>query len=455
MEESSASNSINFSIESTSTGDHSLEFDSKRNLFKWRGSFEALEEFCSKSLGLCDFVVSVSDRSKALKSKSVTVTHFTNTGTLKVQGTDSKKIIDQLASLLNVTNDDLIILTSRHNENDNGDQQETVPWGTSHHSSESKQLADMKAEINKIWKAIRGPSSETNLARENADLRSEISELKETVEFLQKQVEVITDERNSLRVALQIVTRDLSIPTNCNLDSKVSCEVLEASVAEVPSSIGNQDWQTVQKRKRSKGKKNKQSTQAGSVRQKGNTPASKLSKDQKHGVNNKPSTRSKVVVVGDSMISKLEGWKMSNADVKVKIRSFNGCTVGDLKDYIRPTIREAPSGIILNAGTNNLISNSPTEIVDCLVNICTDIEKELPETSLAISELVVRSDNQDLNAKISQVNKSLRAYCKSRNWSVISQVNVDKTCLNSRGLHLNRKGVGILASNFNTYIKSL
>ena len=58
VQESSAVNSINVAIESTSTGDHSLEFDSKRNLFKWRSSFEALEEFYSKSLGLCDFVVS-------------------------------------------------------------------------------------------------------------------------------------------------------------------------------------------------------------------------------------------------------------------------------------------------------------------------------------------------------------------------------------------------------------
>ena len=145
---------------------------------------------------------------------------------------------------------------------------------------------------------------------------------------------------------------------------------------------------------------------------------------------------------------------MSNKDTKVTVRSFPGATTKDMLDYMKPTIREAPQDIIVHVGTNDLRSKSPTEVADAIVSLCSEIDGQLPSTRISISEITSRTDCKNLNSKAQEVNKLLYSACQSRNWPIIMH-KLDDSCLNSRGLHPNKSGLSHLATNFNSYIRSI
>lgn len=51
------------------------------------------------------------------------------------------------------------------------------------------------------------------------------------------------------------------------------------------------------------------------------------------------SSKKTTMIVGDSIVAKLEGWKMSNKDNRIMVKSFSGASVDDLDDYIKPVLR--------------------------------------------------------------------------------------------------------------------
>lgn len=166
-----------------------------------------------------------------------------------------------------------------------------------------------------------------------------------------------------------------------------------------------------------------------------------------------PGKSTTTMIVGDSIVSKLEGWKMADKHNRVIINSFPGATADDMTDHIKPVIRRKPNKIILHVGTNNLEKDEVNVVTDKIVNVCQLIEQELPECEIAISELTPRNDSPALESNRKEVNKSLKAFCRTRDWSVISHNNISETGLNSRGLHLNRRGISTLARDFNTFIR--
>ena len=97
----------------------------------------------------------------------------------------------------------------------------------------------------------------------------------------------------------------------------------------------------------------------------------------------------------------------------------------------------------------------PTELAKKIINLGNIIEQDLPHTNVVISELTVRFDRDELvDSKVAKVNKELRSFCRSRSWGFISHIIIDNSCLNSKGLHLSKKGVSYLAGNLNKYIHS-
>ena len=74
-----------------------------------------------------------------------------------------------------------------------------------------------------------------------------------------------------------------------------------------------------------------------------------------------------------------------------------------------------------------------------------EIKQEDPSVRIAISSLTRRAKNPSFYVS-KAVNSSLKSCCEGRNWDFISHYNIDDSCLNKEGLHLN------LASNFRNYI---
>ena len=100
----------------------------------------------------------------------------------------------------------------------------------------------------------------------------------------------------------------------------------------------------------------------------------KLSKQQdvvtkKDDINKSKATQNKqVVIVGNSMLNNIEEkYNLNTRNASVTLRPFSGSTVEDLKGYVTPIAKKHPDIIITRVGTNNVRSDSPTQIVEKLI----------------------------------------------------------------------------------------
>ena len=161
-----------------------------------------------------------------------------------------------------------------------------------------------------------------------------------------------------------------------------------------------------------------------------------------------------VFIAGDSIIQHVQGWDLSTNDKHVAVKSFSGAQIADMDDYLRPLLRKKPDKLTLHVGTNNIRNQSPRSVAEGIVNVVTQIQHDSPTTHLAISPLLPRSDNLDFNDKIREANKILKLFCSSRGPTLLYINNIDLTCLNRRGVHLNRKGSSLLLNCYADYLNS-
>ena len=73
------------------------------------------------------------------------------------------------------------------------------------------------------------------------------------------------------------------------------------------------------------------------------------------------------VILRDSIVKNVKGWKLSDGKNKVVVKHFSGAKTKDMKFYIIPTFEQNPVTIIIHSGTINLKSDrSPEEIQEIL-----------------------------------------------------------------------------------------
>ena len=163
------------------------------------------------------------------------------------------------------------------------------------------------------------------------------------------------------------------------------------------------------------------------------------------------------MIAGDSIIQHVhgwehsnEGWEHSNEDCNVAVKSFSGSKLEDMKDYLNPLIRRKPDEIMLHIGTNNLkdADMEPQNLAEGISSLALQIITNSPSMKISVSSSITLQDNSSRINKINETNNRLKAICISYNWCFIDNGNVDTSCLNRRGLHLNRKGSSLLSRNF-------
>ena len=72
--------------------------------------------------------------------------------------------------------------------------------------------------------------------------------------------------------------------------------------------------------------------------------------------NNSPRKKSKIYILGDIMIKKLNGYFLTRKvrhKYLIKVRSFSGAKVSCMVDHVKPTLRDDKPDIILHVGTND------------------------------------------------------------------------------------------------------
>jgi len=78
-------------------------------------------------------------------------------------------------------------------------------------------------------------------------------------------------------------------------------------------------------------------------------------------------------------------------------------------------------------------------------------EVEQEGISVAISSLTASADDSELSKRATEVNNTLRKFCRQNDWGFIDNKNIvaEKHLIRSR-LHLNRAGTSLLSQNVST-----
>ena len=108
----------------------------------------------------------------------------------------------------------------------------------------------------------------------------------------------------------------------------------------------------------------------------------KLIKEQK-------KLKETVFIVGDSMITKIDGYvltKSINYNFLVKVRPFTTAKTIDMYDHLKPTLQDFnPDLFIIYVGTNDLpLNKTSNEIAQKNCKSCRICEKNLAQTFQAL-----------------------------------------------------------------------
>ena len=102
------------------------------------------------------------------------------------------------------------------------------------------------------------------------------------------------------------------------------------------------------------------------------------------------------VILGDSIVKDIKGWKMSSCSRKVVVKHFSGAKTKNMKSYVIPTIEQKPDNIILHTGTNGLKTiDTPEEIIMGILNLAMTCK-----TDTVFSYLVLSQDLTSLMRKL-------------------------------------------------------
>ena len=123
-----------------------------------------------------------------------------------------------------------------------------------------------------------------------------------------------------------------------------------------------------------------------------------------------------------------------------------------IRDF-KPLLRKEQDEVILHVVTN-IRDESSRSVAEGIINMVTQVQQDFPSTRLVISPMLPRSDNLELNDKVKEANKILKSFCSSRGLTLLHITNIDLTCLNRRGVHLNRKGSALLTDCYADFLMS-
>ena len=128
-----------------------------------------------------------------------------------------------------------------------------------------------------------------------------------------------------------------------------------------------------------------------------------------------------IVILGDSTMQQLDGWKLSrrlkSKNQRVKVMHFSGASTACMQSYIKPTLQRNTDKFIPDIGTNDLRSKTePLEIASSII----DLPKTCRENSSdrIISEILPSSD------KLNKKAQTMHELCESGNLWIIKHQNV-------------------------------
>ena len=431
-----------------------LEFVSSKDQFKWKGNAEELAELISLILETDERPQLSEDPAHNLlsfKILNIIVKWWKKTLTIAIQGKEHRMLKLKNSS-------DTNRLTIAEENGGNMGQVRSDPESSAIFNGISPLLTDqtpeghiskcsgcsvlevgfrkLKSDMVRVQELLNEPKNNMQMSAEVNDV-AEIERLKELLQeqkaensVLKGKVAQLQNERDSLTTVIRILNEEsnkseeeLSLPTK---------SVCKSASSSPETGHDNGAFKKVEKKKKKK------------------KDQSKTAQSPRKGISQK---KTKISILGDSMIKDLIGSKMSSSR-SVSVKSFSGAKTSDMKHYIVPTLSTPPDEIVLHIGTNDIIHSSAQQIIQNISEIGDIISEASSETKVTISNIITRSDNVNLHQKIDECNVEIASLVSQKGWSLIDNSNLDSTCLNGSGLHLNKKGIFSLASNIIKHIRS-
>ena len=319
---------------------------------------------------------------------------------------------------------------SRYNNNDMAQSQEHVESANVHPNlreqlNEYRQSHDEKF---RKQKNIKPKLSET-LPKTNTD--KEIS-----FKSLENKLDEVTNERDSLKTAIRILTKEHSLYTQCDnkyqhdrmprpTKSKIAKSKSElCNDPSNPVSGQNKKWQDVKHKtkKIASTRRRLSSTNQGKSHQNMPLPVSNQyavldSNDNSDyepkiddKTNNKEETTKKssndhTLVMGDSMLKGLRQHSLSKATrSNVHVKCFPGAQIHHMKHYsIPPLSATKPNHVVLHIGTNDIHKKTSIDISRETEELCDHIRNTCSVSEITISSIITRNDDKD-GLKVSEVN---------------------------------------------------
>ena len=111
-----------------------------------------------------------------------------------------------------------------------------------------------------------------------------------------------------------------------------------------------------------------------------------------------------IMIAGDSVVKGQKGWLMLKEKM-IKVHSFSGGTTDDRNSFLKPLLNREPDHLILHTSTNILRRQNPEEILKRIRLL----EEQIYQKGITctVSLLLTRSDDEDLDMKVKQVNDIL------------------------------------------------
>ena len=156
----------------------------------------------------------------------------------------------------------------------------------------------------------------------------------------------------------------------------------------------------------------------------------------------------------DSTAKHVRGYELSRKveNCKVYVKSFSGAKVMCMEDYVKPTLREMPTHIILHVGTNDApTKKAPEQIAENIVNLAIKLKRKC---DVSISSITARNDQYQ--RKAADVNRVLKEKCREKKLQFLDHGNtITVRHLNASKLHLNKRGTQILSNVFAEAISNI
>ena len=224
--------------------------------------------------------------------------------------------------------------------------------------NEPKNNMQMSAEVNNVAEIERLKELLQEQKAENSVLKGKVAQLQNERDSLTTVIRILNEESNKSEEELSFPTKSASSSPETGHD--------------------NGAFKKVEKKKKK--------------------DQSKTDQSPRKGISQK---KTKISILGDSMIKDLIGSKMSRSR-SVSVKSFSGTKTSDMKHYIVPTLSTPPDEIVLHIGTNDIIHSSAQQIIQNISEIGDIISEASSETKVTISNIITRSDNVNLNQKIDE-----------------------------------------------------